>query len=113
MATNTKTITDNTPIYHPFDDSFINDPNSMKFRFTNLGDWQHNMSECACEVLESMNNNKHSKKKNRSKRIQYENMKNPVVERPIPRHKKKKYPTKPKNRSKINKMKESNNKFRI
>ena len=53
----------------------------------------------------------HSKKKNRSKRIQYENMKNPVVERPIPRHKKKKYPTKPKNRSKINKIKESNSKF--
>lgn len=55
----------------------------------------------------------HSKKKNRSKRIQYENMNNPVVERPIPRHKKKKYPTKPKNRSKINKIKESNEKFRF
>ena len=55
----------------------------------------------------------HSKKKNRSKRIQYENMNNPVVERPIPRHKKKKYPTKPKNRSKIAKMKEANSKFII
>ena len=55
----------------------------------------------------------HSKKKNRSKRIQYENMKNPVVERPIPRHKKKKYPTKPKNRSKIAKIKEANSKFSI
>ena len=56
---------------------------------------------------------KHSKKKNKSARIRYENTNNPVVERPIPRHKKKKYPTKPKNRSKIAKMKESNTKFII
>tara|TARA_E500000178_G_C16333643_1_gene450071 strand:- start:142 stop:462 length:321 start_codon:yes stop_codon:yes gene_type:complete len=50
---------------------------------------------------------KHSKKKNKSARIRYENTKNLVVERPIPKHKKKKYPTKPKNSSKISKVKES------
>ena len=54
---------------------------------------------------------KHSKKKNKSAKIRYENTKNPVVERPIPRHKKKKYPTKPKNKSKINKVKSSNEKY--
>lgn len=54
---------------------------------------------------------KHSKKKNKSARIRYENTKNLVVERPIPKHKKKKYPTKPKNRSKMSKIKESNSKF--
>ncbi len=54
---------------------------------------------------------KHSKKKNKSVRIRCENTKNLVVERPIPKHKKKKYPTKPKNRSKISKIKESNSKF--
>ena len=50
----------------------------------------------------------HSKKKNKSARIRYENTKDPVVERPIPKNKKKKYPTKPKNRSKIEKMKLKN-----
>ena len=50
----------------------------------------------------------HSKKKNKSARIRYENTKVPVVERPIPKNKKKKYPTKPKNRSKIEKMKLKN-----
>lgn len=54
---------------------------------------------------------KHSKKKNKSARIRYENTKNPVVERPIPKNKKKKYPTKPKNNSKINKVKESRGKY--
>ena len=54
---------------------------------------------------------KHSKKKNKSARIRYENTKNPVVERPIPKNKKKKYPTKPKNNSKINKVKESRRKY--
>ena len=54
---------------------------------------------------------KHSKKKNKSARIRYENTKNPVVERPIPKHKKKKYPTKPKNNSKINKVKDSRTKY--
>tara|TARA_B100000282_G_C31730569_1_gene490717 strand:- start:513 stop:812 length:300 start_codon:yes stop_codon:yes gene_type:complete len=54
---------------------------------------------------------KHSKKKNKSARIRYENTKNPVVERPIPKHKKKKYPTKPKNKSKINKVKDSHEKY--
>ena len=53
----------------------------------------------------------HSKKKNKSARIRYENTKNPVVERPIPKNKKKKYPTKPKNNSKINKVKESRGKY--
>ena len=47
----------------------------------------------------------HSKKKDKTARIRYVNTKNPVVERPIPKNKNKKYPTKPKNRSKIEKMK--------
>ena len=55
----------------------------------------------------------HSKKKNKSKRIQFENTKNPVVERPIPRKKKKKYPTKPKNRSKIGKLREKATQMRV
>ena len=50
----------------------------------------------------------HSKKKNKSARFRYENTKVTVVERPIPKNKKKKYPTKPKNRSKIEKMKSKN-----
>lgn len=48
----------------------------------------------------------HSKKKNNSKRVQYENTKKPFVKRIIPKKKMKKYPTKPKDLSKINKLKE-------
>ena len=53
----------------------------------------------------------HSKKKTRSIRVKYVNSHNPVRKRPIPKTKKKKYPTKPKNSSKIDKMNAKSDKF--
>ena len=98
---------DQLAVYHPTDDSFINDPVSMKFKFNTNEDARNNdiqhMIDCMSEnILPS-----HSKKKERSMRMQLQNTKNPIRERPIPKKKKKKYPTKPKNHSKIAKLKES------
>ena len=98
---------DKLAVYHPTDDSFINDPDSMKFKFNTDEDARNNdiqhMIDCMSEnILPS-----HSKKKERSMRMQLQNTKNPIRERPIPKKKKKKYPTKPKNHSKIAKLKES------
>ena len=53
----------------------------------------------------------HSKKKTQSHRIKYVNSNHPVRERPIPKTHKKKYPTKPKNPSKIKKMNAKSDKF--
>ena len=110
MATN---VANNIPIYHPFDDSFINDPNSMKFRFASREDVLRNNIDCSCDAMETMYGSQvsHSKKKTRSLRVKYENTTNPVRERTIPRSKNKKYPTKPKNNSKIQKMKAKSDKF--
>ena len=95
------------PMYHPFDDTFINHPDSFKFVFTSKDDVMMNeldISIDSCQVISS-----HSKKKTRSRRVRYENKKNVSEKtRPIPSGTKKKYPTKPKNRSKIEKMKSKN-----
>ena len=53
----------------------------------------------------------HSKKKTQSLRVKYVDSNHPVRERPIPKTKKKKYPTKPKNSSKIDKMNAKSDKF--
>ena len=53
----------------------------------------------------------HSKKKILAKRVKFVNSNNPVRKRPIPKTKKKKYPTKPKNSSKIDKMNAKSDKF--
>ena len=53
----------------------------------------------------------HSKKKTLAKRVKFVNSNHPVRERPIPKTKKKKYPTKPKNSSKIEKMNAKSDKF--
>ena len=99
-------MTTSLPVYHPFDDTFINDPNSFKFRFTSVQDLMTNSldHEIGCIPVATS----HSKKKTRSLRVRYENTKNPVRERTIPQVKKKKRPTKPKDNSKINKMKRKN-----
>ena len=63
---------------------------------------------------EIMTNEKsHSKKKNNSKRVQYENTKNPYVKRKIPQKKTKRYPTKPKDLSKIHKLKEKSIQMKV
>mgnify|MGYP001011482495 CR=1 FL=1 len=97
--------------YHPFDDSFINDPKSMKFRFACSHDIRQNDYDCAFEALEGMPIFSHSKKKTRSLRIKFENTTNPVRERKVPKMKKKKYPTKPKDNKKIMKLKAKSDKF--
>ena len=61
--------------------------------------------------LEDRNYVSHSKKKTQSHRIKYVNSNHPVRERPIPKTHKKKYPTKPKNPSKIKKMNAKSDKF--
>lgn len=99
----------NVPVYHPFDDTFINDPNSMKFRFASISDWRYNCLDCSIDASSVMHINSHSKKKTRALRI----LKNPHRERPIPRSKNKKYPTKPKDNSKIQKMKAKSDKFNL
>ena len=101
----------NIPVYHPFDDSFINDPDSMKFRFASRDDILQNDIDCSIDACIGMHYDSHSKKKTRSLRVRYENTTNPVRERPIPKMKKKKYPTKPKNNSKIQKMKAKSDKY--
>ena len=53
----------------------------------------------------------HSKKKTQSRRIKFVNSNHPVRERSIPKSNKKKYPTKPKNSSKIDKMNAKSDKF--
>jgi len=53
----------------------------------------------------------HSKKKTLAKRVNFVNSNHPVRERPIPKTKKKNYPTKPKNSSKIDKMNAKSDKF--
>ena len=97
------------PMYHSTDDTFINDANSMKFDFTCNADERENMLRQSCDCVEEAIRGRasHSKKKTHSIRIQYQNTKNPMRERPIPKKKKKKYPTKPKDHSKIAKLKAS------
>ena len=94
-------------VYHPTDDSFINDPDSMKFKFTSMDDMLNNGRQHVIDCMSVNTCPSHSKKKDRSMRMQLQNTKNPIRERPIPKKKKKKYPTKPKNHSKIAKLKES------
>ena len=53
----------------------------------------------------------HSKKKTLAKRVKYVNSNHLVRKRPIPKTNKKKYPTKPKNSSKIEKMNAKSDKF--
>jgi hypothetical protein len=94
-------------VYHPTDDSFINDPDSMKFKFTSVDDIKNNDRLHVIDCMSVVTYQSHSKKKTQSLRMQLQNTKNPIRERPIPKKKKKKYPTKPKNHSKIAKLKES------
>ena len=70
------------PKYHPMNDGLIN-----------------------CMLLQP--HSSHSKKKTKSLKMRIQNTKDPTRERSIPKNKKKKYPTKPKNNSKIAKLKES------
>ena len=108
-----KTLTVNMkntiPVYHPYDDSFINDPDSMKFQFASFEDFLHNDLHCSIDAVLGMHVDTHSKKKTRALRV----LNNPHRERPIPRGKKKKYPTKPKNNSKIQKMKSKKDPFNL
>ena len=108
-----KIVSNDIPIYHPLDDSFINDPNSMRFRFASREDVLRNNLDCSCDAMETIYGSQvsHSKKKTRSLRVKYENTTNPVRERTIPKSKNKKYPTKPKDNSKIQKMKAKSDKF--
>lgn len=78
----------NIPTYHPFDNSFINDPSSFKFIFTSREDMLINDIHCSCDEMESstFTRKKHIPKKEK---------------------KKKKYVTKPKNNNKIAKIKAS------
>ena len=102
----------NIPKYHPYDDTFINDPNSMKFMFTSPEDIMHNGINIMVDSMEMMSDSvTHSKKKTRALNNLKKYSNNPVRERPIPKNKKKKYPTKPKNHSKISKMKNTKDKF--
>ena len=102
----------NIPKYHPYDDDFINDPNSMKFVFTSPEDIMHNGINIMVDSMEMMSDSvTHSKKKTRALNNLKKFSNNPVRERPIPKNKKKKYPTKPKNHSKISKMKNTKDKF--
>jgi hypothetical protein len=107
MPTNNLPVQEYVPSYHPTDDSFINDPDSMKFKFNTVGDARNNdiqhMIDCMSEnILPS-----HSKKKTNSMRMRVRNTTNTIRERPVPKAKKKKYPTKPKDHAKISKVKAS------
>ena len=100
------------PTYHPTNDDFINDPNSMKFMFTSPKDIMHNGINVMVDSMEMMSDSvSHSKKKTRALNNLKKYSNNPVRERPIPKNKKKKYATKPKNHSKISKMKNTKDKF--
>ena len=102
----------NIPTYHPYDDSFINDPHSMKFIFTSPEDIMNNNINIMVDSIEMMTDSvTHSKKKTRALNNLKKYSNNPVRERPIPKNKKKKYATKPKNHSKISKMKNTKDKF--
>ena len=105
---NTLTIVE-LPKYHSYNDDFINDPDSMKFVFPCYEDERENMHRQSCDCMEEAirGSTSHSKKKTQSIRIQFQNTKNPIRERPIPKKKKKKYQTKPKDHSKIAKLKAS------
>jgi hypothetical protein len=97
------------PMYDSHNDDFINDPNSMKFDFPSNEAAKENMLRQSCDCMEEEIRGRasHSKKKTQTIRIQYQNTKNPTRERPIPKKKKKKYQTKPKDHSKIAKLKAS------
>ena len=97
------------PMYDSYNDDFINDPNSMKFDFPSNEAAKENMLRQSCDCMEEEIRGRasHSKKKTQTIRIQYQNTKNPTRERPIPKKKKKKYQTKPKDHSKISKLKAS------
>lgn len=100
------------PAYHATNDDFINDPNSMKFIFTSPDDIVDNNINGMMDQLQMMAEPvTHSKKKTRALNNLKKFSNNPVRERPIPKNKKKKYPTKPKNHSKISKMKNTKDKF--
>ena len=100
------------PTYHPTNDDFINDPNSMKFVFTSRDDILDNDINGMMDQLQMMTDSStHSKKKTRALNNLKKYSNNPVRERPIPKNKKKKYATKPKNHSKISKMKNTKDKF--
>tara|TARA_A100001015_G_scaffold244173_1_gene279515 strand:- start:284 stop:613 length:330 start_codon:yes stop_codon:yes gene_type:complete len=102
----------NLPTYHPTNDDFINDPNSMKFIFTSRDDLLDNDINGMMDQLQMMTYSvTHSKKKTRALNNLKKYSNNPVRERPIPKNKKKKYATKPKNHSKISKMKNTKDKF--
>jgi len=73
------------PAYHPFDNSFINDPTSFKFKFTCNDDVRMNNLHCSFDVAEAWVDTK------------------PVKSNKEKKHKK--YPTKPKNHKKIQKLK--------
>jgi hypothetical protein len=93
------------PSYHRWNDSFINHPDSFKFCFSTPEDIFMNnldiMIDSQPYIIKS-----HRKKKTQMKRVRYINSKNTSeCSRVI--HKgpyKKKYPTKPRNRCKIEKM---------
>ena len=100
------------PTYHATNDNFINDPNSMKFIFTSPDDIMDNNINGMMDQLQMMTDSvTHSKKKTRALNNFKKFSNNPVRERPIPKNKKKKYQTKPKNHSKISKMKNTKDKF--
>ena len=100
------------PAYHATNDDFINDPNSMKFVFTSPDDIVDNNINGMMDQLQMMTDSvTHSKKKTHALNNLKKFSNNPVRERPIPKNKKKKYPTKPKNHSKISKMKNTKDKF--
>lgn len=105
--TSTQKKQSDLPKYHSTNDDFINDPDSMKFQFTSPEDIRENSLRHAIDCLELFDCDSHSKKKSRSIRMQLRNTKNPTRERPIPKKKKKKYQTKPKDHSKIYKLKAS------
>ena len=100
------------PTYHPTNDDFINDPNSMKFVFTSLDDLLDNEINGMMDQLQMLTDSvTHSKKKTRALNNLKKYSNNPVRERPIPKNKKKKYATKPKNHSKISKMNNTKDKL--
>ena len=105
-----KNVSNNIPIYHPFDDSFINDPNSMKFRFACREDVLRNNIDCSCDAMKPcMDPSLSLQEDTRSLRVKYENTTNPVRERTIPRSKNSIQLVK--NNSKIQKMKAKSDKF--
>ena len=106
-----QTTVPDLPKYHKYNNDFINDPNSMKFVFATQEDVMWNAVDISIDGWTGNQPVSHSKKKTRSLRVQYQNSKNNTRERPIPKTKKKKYKTKPKNHSKIAKMKDSKDKF--